>query len=244
LKVAIRGLGPSVGVPEGVPRLVDPVIELHGPAGFVTIINDNWQDDPAQAAELVALDLQPSYPSEAAMIQSLPPGPYTVILRRHESANDDGVGLVELYALGNNERFRFKNISTRCLVGTNDNVAIAGTIIGNSTYSPTLPKPDRRLLIFGKGPSLVPFAGDSPTIYLTNPYIQVNTGEHNDDWQTIDDDSGDGNALEEKLDEALFSPVNELESALWLTFSPGLHTVILSGVNEATGVGLIEFYEY
>ena len=73
------------------------------------------------------------------------------------SQSDFGVGLVELYALGNSEQSRFKNISTRCLVGTGDNVAIAGTIIDSPSLAP-LAKPDRRLLIFGKGPSLASLA--------------------------------------------------------------------------------------
>ena len=43
-QVTVRGLGPSLaglGVPN---PLVDPILELHGPSGFVTIINDNWRD--------------------------------------------------------------------------------------------------------------------------------------------------------------------------------------------------------
>src|SRR6185503_6456056 len=32
--------------------LVDPVLELHGPGAFATITNDNWRDDPAQAAAI------------------------------------------------------------------------------------------------------------------------------------------------------------------------------------------------
>src|SRR5439155_3707580 len=43
--VLLRGIGPSLagfGVPN---PLADPVLELHGPPGFVTIINDNWRSD-------------------------------------------------------------------------------------------------------------------------------------------------------------------------------------------------------
>lgn len=131
-------------------------------------------------------------------------------------------------------------------MGTGDNVAIAGTIIGNAGPSSPAPRPNRRLLIFGKGPSiplnLLDTPGPSPL--LSNPQIQVAGGASNDNWRTLDDDSGDGHALEEKLDEARFSPLSGLESALWPTFSPGAYTVILSGVNQSTGIGLIEFYEY
>jgi hypothetical protein len=179
------------------------------------------------------------------MIRSLPPGAYTVILRSHGSPSDYGVGLVELYALGGSEQSRFKNISTRCLVGTGDNVAIAGTIIDNVGINSPFPKPDRRVLIFGKGPSLAQVQLDSSGIpFLSDPEIQIAGGDHNDNWETIDDDSGDNNALEEKLSEEGFAPTDVKESALWPTFSPGAYTVILKGKNDVTGIGLIEFYEY
>ncbi len=44
--VLIRAIGPSLtdfGVPNA---LADPVLELHGPAGFATITNNNWQRRP------------------------------------------------------------------------------------------------------------------------------------------------------------------------------------------------------
>ena len=43
-QVLLRAIGPSLtgfGVPDA---LADPVLELHGPAGFATITNDNWRD--------------------------------------------------------------------------------------------------------------------------------------------------------------------------------------------------------
>ena len=96
--------------------------------------------------------------------------------------------------------------------------------------------------MFGKGPSLAAFGLQG---LLGDPQIRVSdTGEFNDQWRTIDDDSGDGNALEEKLDQAGLSPTNGFESALWPTFGTGGHTVELSGANQSTGIGLIEFYEY
>lgn len=263
LRVAIRGLGPSVPVGVNVARLVDPVIELHGPAGFDTIINDNWQDDPS-AAEVTAIGLQPSNSTEAAMIRSLSPGAYTVVVRGHGSSSDYGVGLVELYALGNDERFRFTNISTRCLVGTGDNVAIAGTILQNpgpdldqlnSPASPSpspTPPPKRRILSFGRGPSLQRFG---LTGTLPNPYLEfheVLNGidtiiANNDQWKDID---GPSTGLEDKLVAAGFMPLPYLpeqylnESALWPTLRPDSYTAILKDAGNASGIGLIEFYEY
>ena len=249
LKVCIRGLGPSLPLSE---VLGNPRIELYQQSTMIDYNND-WQQD-SSATELQSLGLAPSNTHEAAMIRYLSPGAYTVIVRDEGTAF--GIGLFEIYALDSNEQSRFRNLSTRCFVGTGDNVAIAGTIIGNqSPPQPNdPPRPDRRVLIFGKGPSLGSFGGDRPSTYLSNPQIQVgNTSLYNDDWKRIDDDSSGGctaentdlcQTLQEKLDDAHFSPLSTLESALWPTFTPGLYTVILSGQNQTTGIGLIEFYEY
>jgi hypothetical protein len=96
--------------------------------------------------------------------------------------------------------------------------------------------------MFGKGPSLSAYGIQG---VLADPQLQVlNTGEFNDQWQTIDNNSGDGDALEEKLVKAGFAPAQAAESALWPTFTPGSYTVSLTGAGQSTGLGLIEFYEY
>ena len=96
--VLLRAIGPSLtgfGVPDA---LADTTLELHGPTGFVTITNDNWHDDPAQAAELMTLGLAPPNDLESALIASLGPGAYTALLAG--SNNGTGVGIVEVYSLG------------------------------------------------------------------------------------------------------------------------------------------------
>ena len=79
--VLIRAIGPSLthfGVPNA---LADPVLELHGPGGFVTITDDNWRDDPMQEAAILADGLAPSNDLESAIDITLPPGAYTAIVR-------------------------------------------------------------------------------------------------------------------------------------------------------------------
>jgi hypothetical protein len=39
------------------------------------------------------------------------------------------------------------------------------------------------------------------------------------------------------------APTNDLESAMAATLPPGLYTAILAGVNNGTGVGLVEVYD-
>jgi hypothetical protein len=115
-------------------------------------------------------------------------------------------------------------------------------MVGEFNYT-GVPKPDRRVLIVGKGPSLAALGVPGT---LSNPQLSVPTmGQVNDNWQTIDDDSYSGDALEEELNYAGLAPTQPLESVLWPTFSAASsHTAILSGTNGETGIGLIEFYEY
>ena len=95
--VLLRAIGPSLAG-SGVPNaLADPVLELHGPVGFVTITDDNWRDDPVQEAAIIATGLPPSNDLESAIDATLNPGAYTEIVRGKN--NTSGVGLVEVYDL-------------------------------------------------------------------------------------------------------------------------------------------------
>jgi hypothetical protein len=49
--VLVRAIGPSLTQFGVTNALADPVLELHGPAPFATVNNDNWGDDPAQREE-------------------------------------------------------------------------------------------------------------------------------------------------------------------------------------------------
>lgn len=96
-KVVVRALGPSL-VPLGVTTpLPDPVLELHDNNGALLLANDNWQDDPNQAAQLTANGLAPANFREAAISTSLVPGTYSAIVGDKNGAT--GVGLVEVYNL-------------------------------------------------------------------------------------------------------------------------------------------------
>jgi thermitase len=130
LKIAVRGLGPSVGVT--VTRLQDPHIELFDSSGASLASNDNWATD-AHVAELPP-SLVPHHPSESAMVRTLPPGGYTVVVTPKQGT-PPGVGLVEIYELsdGTNEERRLINLSTRCIVGTGEEAPIAGMIVGEFT---------------------------------------------------------------------------------------------------------------
>ena len=108
--------------------LADPVLELHGRAAFVTVTDDNWRDDPAQEAAIIATGIPPTNDLESAIDATLNPGAYTAMVRGKN--NTSGVGLVEVYDLSQAVLAKLANISTRAFVSTGDNIVIAGFILG------------------------------------------------------------------------------------------------------------------
>ncbi|MEY2572127.1 MAG: hypothetical protein QOJ87_340 [Verrucomicrobiota bacterium] len=96
-KIVVRALGPSL-VPSGITNpLADPTLEVRDNNGAVVMANNNWQDNPSQAAQISANGLAPASPSESAVATSLVPGTYTVVVAGNGGGT--GVGLVEVYNL-------------------------------------------------------------------------------------------------------------------------------------------------
>jgi hypothetical protein len=225
--VVLRAIGPSL-TPFGVPdALADPVLELHGPGAFVTITNDNWRD--TQEAQIQADGLAPSNDLESAIDATLPPGAYTGIVRGKN--NTSGVALIEVYDLNPSALSKLANISTRAFVSTGDNIVIAGFILGSHSGVD-------RIVARGIGPSLtafgVPNALADPTLELRDSNGALLIANNN--WQ-------DDPAQAAIITAAGLAPSNNLESAIAATLPPGLYTALLAGLNNGTGVGLVEVYD-
>ena len=95
-KVLFRAIGPSrtkFGVSNA---LQDPMLELHDGNGTLRASNDNWIDSP-DAAAIIATTIPPTDNRESAILQNLPPGAYTAIVRG--AGNSTGVAVVEAYQL-------------------------------------------------------------------------------------------------------------------------------------------------
>ena len=94
-KILLRAIGPSLTA-FGVPNAVqDTTLELHNGNGATIGSNDDWRTDQEQAIKDTTIP--PTDNRESAILQSLAPGPFTVILRG--KSNTTGVALVEVYAL-------------------------------------------------------------------------------------------------------------------------------------------------
>ena len=227
--VLLRAIGPSLTA-QGVPdALADPVLELHGPSPFIMITDDNWKDDPAQEALIIASGIQPTNDLESAIDATLVPGIYTAIISGKN--NTLGVGLVEVYDLSQDVPAKLANISTRAFVSTGSNIVIGGFTLGGGNLSD-------RIAVRGIGPSLtdqgVPNA-------LADPVLELRDGNgallvSNNDWQDNPQQAS------ELMAEGL-APTNALESGIFTTLPPGPYTALLAGQNNGVGVGLVEVYD-
>jgi len=212
-QVLLRGIGPSLAQ-FGVPNpLADPVLELHGPSGFATIINDNWRDTQIPCD---AIGLPPLNDLESAICATLNPGAYTAILSGKN--NTSGVGLVEIYDAGP-AASQLANISTRAFVSTGANVTIGGFILGGGANS--------HIEIFGIGPSL---ASSGVSGVLADPTLELH------------DSSGAIVASNDNCGAVSIHPLDPAEACIDISLPPGLFTAILAGKNGGTGVGLLEIY--
>lgn len=97
IDVIIRAIGPSLGGFGIADPLLDPSLELHDANGDLIASNDNWKE--TQQTEIEATGLAPTNDAESAMLQTLPTGAYTAIVRG--VGDTTGVGLVEVYNLAN-----------------------------------------------------------------------------------------------------------------------------------------------
>lgn len=229
--VVLRALGPSLAVQGVAGVLEDPVLELHDSTGATIGTNDNWMDLSADdQTTLNDFGLAPTEDAESALVMTLDPGEYTIIVR---GVNDTtGVALVEAYDLDQGTTdSKLANISTRGSVDTGDNVMIGGFIIGGGSAGFS------QVIVRGLGPSL---EARGVTGVLADPQIQLvdvngTILATNDNW--MDDPN-----MQTVIDNGL-APENDSESAIYDVLHPGNYTVILDGVNETAGVGLVESYE-
>ena len=94
-RIVVRALGPSLSQAGISGVLPDPTLELRDSNGELVRSNNNWKE--TQQAEIQGTGIPPNNELEAAIVETLPPGPYTAIVAGNGSAT--GVGLVELYLL-------------------------------------------------------------------------------------------------------------------------------------------------
>lgn len=219
--VIVRALGPSLGLPGA---LQDPYLELHGASGNGIASNDDWQSG-TQVNELVASGIAPTHPNEAAMIVTLAPGSYTAIVSGYDTTG--GVALVEVYEYDGNSS-RLVNISTRGVVGIGDQALIGGLIVEGTA--------SKNVIVRAVGPSLSATTSGA----LADPTLELRDGSGtliaaNDNFGT--------SAQYSKIVASGVAPADPREAAVVASLAPGNYTAIVRGVNNSTGIGMVEVFD-
>jgi hypothetical protein len=224
-EVIARGLGPSLAQSGVLGVLADPALDLRSSDGALIATNDNWRDDPAQEALIKASGLPPPNDLEAAMVVTLNPGSYTVVLRGVN--NTTGRGLSELYDLSSGSPSSLSGVGTRASVLTGEDILVSGIVMQQGG----------NILVRVLGPSM---AAAGVANVLANPTLALRDVNGmlliaNNDWQ-------DNAAQRAAIIASGLAPVNSLESAIVATLPPGIYTALAEGLNKGTGIGYVQFY--
>lgn len=223
-RVIVRGLGPSLAV-NGVPlvnRLADPAIDLYQ-GNILVMSNNNWKD--SQQTEIEATGVAPTDNLESAIIATLAPGSYTVVLRGNNG--ETGNGLFEIYDLDTASNSTLGNVSTRGFVQTGDDVLIAGFIIGTGERD--------TVVVRAIGPSLAgarvanPLQDPTLDLYDANGVVIMSDDNWRDSQETLIQSTG-------------LTPTNGAESAIIASLAPGAYTAVVRGKANGTGVALVEVF--
>jgi len=142
-----------------------------------------------------------------------------------------------VYDLNSDTNSILGNISTRSFVQTGDNVMIGGFIVQGTQA--------KRVILRAIGPELTPFGIHNA---LANPRLELHDGTggliaSNDNWQTtIIGGIITANQVRDIVNSG-YAPGDGRESAIIAELRPGNYTAIVRGVNDTTGVALVEVYD-
>ncbi len=239
-RVLIRGVGPRLA-DLGVPAvLADPILTVFNSAATRIAGNDNWNQN-ANAAEIAAVSAQvgafslTAGSADAALLLELDPGAYTASIAG--VANATGVALVEIYDTdAPASTSRLINVASRGFAGVGSNAIIPGFVVtGDATM---------RVLVRAVGPTLGSFGVAG---VLTDPKFDFygpgnSVVGANDNWSANANNQTAVTAAALAVGAFPLTAGSRDAASVYLIGSGG-HTVVISGVNDATGVCLVEGYK-
>ncbi len=129
------------------------------------------------------------------------------------------------------------NLSARSFVQTGDNVMIGGFIVqGPGT---------KRVIIRAIGPELSQYGVPNT---MADPTLELHDGTgaligRNDNWQTTIIGGIITHDQVQDIQNSGHAPADARESAIIGDLSPGTYTAIVRGVNDTTGIALVEVYD-
>ncbi len=209
----------------------------HGPGGLLNQPGDIRNTDPHlgpltdNGGLTQTMALLPNSPAiDAGNDATAPPGDQRGYLR-------NGPSDIGAFEFGGIIPATLGNISTRAFVQTGDNLMIGGFIVQG-----TGPK---RVIIRAIGPELTQYGVPNA---LANPTLELHDGSgvliaSNDNWRTtVIGGIITSNQVGEIRDSG-HAPTDVRESAIIADLAPGNYTAIVRGVNDTTGIALVEVYD-
>lgn len=191
-------------------------------AGLIQIVVSREKIAAARAGDLLGNFAVRTFPEDTEDVRTS----LAVDQATNATANDLTANAAT-YQLVGPQFAQLQNIATRANVQPGENALIGGFIVTG-----TEPK---RVLIRGLGPSLternVSGASQDPILELNGPAGVIAT---NNNWK----DSQQGDIAATGI-----PPSNDAESAMVQTLGAGAYTAVLRGVNDTSGVSLVEVYD-
>jgi hypothetical protein len=237
--VLVRASGPSLAAFGVAGVLADPTLAVVDSNQNTLAQNTGWCTAPnvsdiQGAASLTGAFAWPVGSKDSAVLLTLQPCAYTAVVSG--ASGDTGVVLIEAYDVdGSAAPARMINVSTRSLVGRDQNIQIGGFVIGGSQ--------PKTVLIRASGPALVPFG---VTGTLPDPMLQL----FNSSSIALAQNTGWGSAANPGAIQAAAANVGAFawqagsaDSAILITLPPGAYTAQVSGASGDTGVALVEVYD-
>ncbi len=236
LPMLVRGIGPGLADYDITGFIAQPRLQLFNGANVV-VEDTGWSSASNvsaiadAAARVHAFALDPAR-LDSAILSPLSGGAYTATITGVDGGT--GIALAEAYdARLGNENARLVNLSGRGFVGTGDNILIGGFVVAGD--APAL------VLVRAVGPSLADFhvggllAKPQLTIFRGSTAIATGTA-----W-------GLGGAADDvvaaaDLAQAFALPPDSADAALLLFLEPGKYTAQVRGLNDTTGIALVEVY--
>jgi len=242
----IRAVGPALGA-FGVPgTLANPTLSVFDAGNQKILVNDDWSQFTNPATLAAASTSQGAFAltangRDAAAMVTLPPGGYTIqVAGVGTGATASGVALVEVYEIDSTPT-TLVNLSCRARVGTGADVLTAGFVIGGTA--------PRRLLIRGVGPALSAFSVPGT---LVDPKLEIiRLGATvplatNDNWSTpvapLTTTAAELTAASASVGAFALGAASR-DAALIVTLPPGSYTAQVSGINNTSGIALVEVYD-
>lgn len=242
--VLVRGTGPTLTNFNLTGVLADPLLDLFLGSTIIAE-NDSWSAAPnlpaIQAANGLMLGSYPLNAKDTVLLSALQAGANGYTAQVKGADNGTGLALVEVFDTDTGDpgtpefaaQPRLTNLSARSLVGTGGNVLIAGFIINGN-----VPK---RIMIRGTGPTLANFGVSG---LLADPILELHDSTQliaqNDSWSASANVAEITAAAGDKLGVYTLDPK---DAVLIVTLTPGIYTAIVRGVNDTSGVALIEVFD-